>query len=262
MVNKSKRLPENLIFHIPDLQVPFHDKRALALVNLVIEDLKPSCIRQKGDMIDCYKESDYVKNPDIATSVEEECDVAYDIWKEWVDLSPGCELEWEEGNHEFRWERLRRRHGIKKRSLRTIPELLQKDADGNERPDLEIGWIPKERQPCMVGNWLSMHGSIVRKHSAYTAKAMADSKWTDIIVAHTHRIGTHAKTLENGRIVMAHECGCLCQYDAEYIEGHPNWQHAFAIHHMYPTHDDVKIYPIFKLGKKYYVTVHGKLYSK
>jgi hypothetical protein len=257
MAKRKKSLDtDSITVHYPDLQIPFHDPQALALVNRVVGEIKPFRIRQKGDMIDCYKKSRFEQDPDHAMEVEDECDLAYEVWNEWAGLSPGCELEWEEGNHEKRWERMRRRKGIKQRSIRTIPELVIQGKD-----DLDIKWIHEEMQPVMVGHYLSQHGSVVREHSAYTAKAHLLKAWHNIIIAHTHRIGTHAFTSQAGIHYFAHECGCLCNYDAEYIVGHPNWQQAFAIQYHYGTHDDFQVYPIHKLGKSYYVTVNGELYS-
>lgn len=256
MAKKQTPSIPSITFLYPDLHIPFEDKRAVALAHKVCAVIQPERIVQMGDLVDCYKESHFEKDPDYSLSVEKESDLAYWFWEECSTLSPGCELVWIEGNHEVRWERLRRAKGMSRRAVRTIPELMQFG-----REELGVKWIQKERQPCKVGRFLLQHGKIVRKYSAYTAKAMLDDKWTDIAIAHTHRAGSHYKTLEGARLVQAHETGCLCEYKAEYIDGHPNWQHAIAMIYHYKTHDEFKVYPFSIAKKRYYVTVNGELMS-
>jgi len=71
------------------------------------------------------------------------------------------------------------------------------------------------------------HGHVVRKHSAYTARAMAEEFGT-VTFGHTHRLGMHYKRDGRGSIV-ATENGCLCAMDPEYISGIANWQQGFTI---------------------------------
>ena len=76
--------------HIPDIHIPFQDDRAIALVNRVLKDVKPRRIRHKGDLIDCYKESSYLTDPDYAMSIEDETEIAYTHLEEWSDLAEEC----------------------------------------------------------------------------------------------------------------------------------------------------------------------------
>jgi len=71
---------------------------------------------------------------------------------------------------------------------------------------------------------LFKHGNIVRQHSGYTARAEMLKEGTSGSSGHTHRLGSHYKTLRGGKYVWV-EGGCLCDpKKAEYIEGTANWQ--------------------------------------
>ena len=76
--------------------------------------------------------------------------------------------------------------------------------------------------------FMVLHGTVVRKHSAYSAKAHFENLGKSSFNNHTHRLGSYYKTDEGGTHVAV-ECGCMCTLSPKYIDGIPNWQQGFAV---------------------------------
>lgn len=96
--------------------------------------------------------------------------------------------------------------------------------------ELDIEFVPMKGKtayyrygPIKVG-----HFDRVNKHSAYTAKLLMDDYSCDLLQGHTHRLGTHFRSIADEPMKMAGELGCLCQLDPEYVES-PNWHHGLTV---------------------------------
>ena len=82
----------------------------------------------------------------------------------------------------------------------------------------------------MIGRLLVTHGTIVRTHSAYTARGNMEKYGVSMLTGHTHRGGTHFKT-NHVTTHRSDEGFCMCDPDAavEYIKDVANWQQGFNI---------------------------------
>ena len=80
---------------------------------------------------------------------------------------------------------------------------------------------------------LVLHGDIVRKHAAYSARATMEKWASSVMHSHTHRQGSGAQRVPGipGRaegIQRFYEIGCLCSLEPSYASA-PNWTQGFAI---------------------------------
>lgn len=147
---------------------------------------------------------------------------------------------------------------------RKAPELAFLDALQLESvlkfQDLKI--LPASEGELVFGDQLVIrHGSVVRKGSAYTAKAELEKEFYSISVmtGHTHRGGVHYATTRTGT-VQAHECFCLCDLEPEYMQ-HPNWQQGIVLAEVRKDQLHIEPVPFFRSGGKIRANWRGKQYT-
>jgi predicted phosphodiesterase len=214
--------------NISDLHIPYHDPHAWALFLNIVEAVKPTKINYGGDILDFYQLSTFDKDPKaiedgrLQENLDQWYQMAHQVKKILIKVAPNCEEEYEPGNHEDRLRRYLMRnpelYGLRALELKTLMRL---DELGIKYSEDEIEVIP--------GLLIIKHGSIVRKESAMSAKGELERERYAIstITGHTHRLGTHyART--RLRVVKAHENGCLCLLNPEYVKN-PNWQQGLTM---------------------------------
>ena len=214
-----------------DIHFPYHDSKVLHGVMDFIESLKVDRIVINGDMLDCANISSFVKDPMSPSSLTKELRHG----RKFLEYCKGLakEVVYIGGNHEdrirrFIWKQAdtfapfgRTACGTAIDAL-SVPNLL-----GLE--ELGVPYVPFG-EGVNLGHLLVTHGSIIRKHSGYTARAAFESTGTSVLIGHTHRLGTHYITNRAGEHA-AYENGCLCSLKPGYMPGVPNWQQGFAIVH-------------------------------
>lgn len=92
------------VFYVPDVHAPYHDPKALALVDKVARDWRPRIVVQGGDLGDNYQVSAYGKGLDRVPLHEEitgtrEVRAVFDSWPSVKEKRMTL------GNHCDRWER-------------------------------------------------------------------------------------------------------------------------------------------------------------
>lgn len=211
--------------NLSDLHIPYHDPHAWQLALNIVAAVKPTGINLLGDMADFYRLSVYDKDPKRFEDggLQEELDQWYRMARELQRAAPeGCRYRYIIGNHEDRLRRYLNRnpelYGL--RALE-IPSLFRLAELGIEYCDGEIEIVP--------GYLVGKHGDVVRRDSAYSAKGELEKERYAIstITGHTHRLGTHYVRTRRG-VVKAHENGCLCLLDPEYVKL-PNWQQGITM---------------------------------
>lgn len=209
-----------------DLQIPFVSIPALDLVFQILQVVRPYGVVLNGDIVDCYSLSEFSKSPMTKTTLLQEMDQAAALMQRFCELGV-TERVWIGGNHE---DRVRRYVWNKAPELGELAEL---DFPALFRlPEYGFRWIP-------YGGWMYLgklivtHGSMVLKHSAYTARAHYDRFGSSVLIGHTHRMGQyHIRTALSDHVAV--ENGCLCRLDPEY-EAYPNWQQGFCFVHVSPS---------------------------
>ena len=213
-----------------DWQIPFHDKPAVELFMRFVENLRPHGLVWNGDIVDCYALSKFSKNPIGPASLDIEIRYA----RKFMDrLSKVTTVRWWlGGNHE---DRLRKHIW----NNPDVFNVLEKTPERYQFPSLfglqHYGFSWKNYgEAVWLGKLLVTHGSIVRKHSAESARSHYLKYGVPIMIGHTHRLGAYYHTDLSGPAV-ALENGCLCRLDPEY-DPNPDWQQGFSI----VTVDDTK----------------------
>jgi len=107
-----------------------------------------------------------------------------------------------------------------------------------------------------IGKLYMTHGSVIRKHAGYTARAEFEKNGCSGMSGHTHRDGKYTVRNRSGHFVW-YENYCLCGLDPEYVEGIANWTQGISCVHLFK--DSVRVEQIPFINGKY--IYGGKMYS-
>ena len=198
------------ILVLPDLHAPYHDARALDLIEKVVRKERPSHLVIIGDWADCHAVSAHQKTPERRLYWQEEIETAAAALcrvRPWGDELAVCE-----GNHETRLSRYLMEHA---------PELSSTHASIREL----LGVTAKEWHPYRT------HFSIAGMsfthdlgHSGPNSlKQTMDAFGACITFGHTHRLGVHYDGNVDGSHRVAMNVGWLGD------ESHVNYMHAAKI---------------------------------
>ena len=185
-----------------------------------------------GDILDFYDVSSFDKDPARINSLQKEIDMAQKFFKKLRGLVPKARIVFIAGNHDGdRLERYLKKHPeLYSLNALQIPNLL----------NLDNYVIEYYRNEFRLGQLKIIHGDIIRKFSAYTAKAELEKHDTSGISGHSHRLSCYYyRTPE--RYLAWYESGCLCRLDPEYIKS-PNWCQGFL--YGYINKDSFAVTPI------------------
>lgn len=225
----SQKISTGVIF--TDTHRPFHDEAALAVVHGIIKDVRPNLIVHGGDANDCYTISRYSTDPARLQTLQDDLDSTRQMFYGISEIAPDAEKVFLGGNHE---DRLRKLIWDLKGAARELGKLrvFQKAMTWPVLLDLEsIGWdyVDYMHQPLVgkIPRLLLKHGEVVRKWSAWTAKAEWEKNARSGVSGHTHRMGTFYHRDLNGSHVWQ-EAGCTCSLTPEYVR-QPDWQHGCLV---------------------------------
>ena len=210
---------------INDIHFPFEDEKLLAKVTSFIVEIRPDRIFLNGDIMDCAEISSYDKSPITTPKLMDEINIT----RAWLDNlrtnNPSADIYYIFGNHEARFQRFLIHNA---RQLVGMPGLsLEEQLRLN---DLNIKIVNSDLRESFLeaGNGLLIgHFDLVRKNSAYTARALVERFGNSLIQGHVHRVGLYAHTV-HGRTLYGYENGCLCDTSPPYLV-HPDWQQGFSV---------------------------------
>lgn len=219
---------------IPDLQIPYHDKKTIKAVNSFIKTQFFDELLYIGDFLDLDCISHFNRKAPknlLNKSLEKDFEEGRQFLDEQINLvrynNPECKVTLLEGNHEHRVERW----------VTEFPQF-------SEFMDIERNLQLKDKKVKYVKSWsegkLYKIGNAYFTHGLYYgdnhAKKMVDRYGVNIYYGHTHDVMSYAKVLHGkDKTIEGHSLGCLCRYDQSYIKGKPtNWQQAFAVGYFYP----------------------------
>ena len=96
-------------------------------------------------------------------------------------------------------------------------------------------WCPIRLQDhvLIADELLVLHGDLVRKHAAYSARGHAEKWHSSVMHSHTHRMGSSLERIPAvgqrvEQVRRAYEIGCMCDLNPSYVSA-PNWTNGFAI---------------------------------
>lgn len=218
-----------------DFHFPFQDLRLIALFLGFVAREEPGQIILPGDILDCYKISRFDKDPNRKLDLQGEIDECYNFL---VDLreaaGPDCDIVYLEGNHEQRLRKYLWSKAPELASLNclTVDGLLELDS-------LDI----KYQESIDIGKFHIYHGSLVRQEAGYTAKAEFIKNGCSGMTGHTHRDAKYTRRNRGGHHVW-YENFCMCDLDAEYIDGIANWTQGWSVMTTVGTRQYVEQIPV------------------
>lgn len=237
---------------LPDIHTPYHDRRCLKAVDALIADLKPGWIHYLGDQCDLKMVRDILDGKgcdpqDDNIEIKENYDCFRAILDRHHELSPRSKMQFFEGNHEERIQRLFEKYPAFRESNLDIEQYFQFE----KRKILFVPYA-KDNHPGIVriGKLHLMHGQYYSKYHA--EKTVAAYK-RNIMYCHSHDMQSHPdiSPLDVHDVHIAQSIGCLCNRNPFYRINRPNrWVHGFAVVYVLPNgnfHD----YPIRIVSGKF-----------
>lgn len=211
---------------LSDLQLPYHDRKALgAVCNLLADRASDiSELHQIGDFFDFLAISRFSAGTpqEDGRGLQREIDVAEDVMGDLNKAAPAVPKTRIRGNHD---DRLDKYLSTKARGLRGLKSL---DYDTLTLASA-YGWETKAEPYPLAPGTVAVHGLAVRKFSGHTAHAHLERLPGNVVHGHTHRAGLVYRTLGNtSRWAM--EVGCLMdRRKATYLQcGAADWQLAIG----------------------------------
>ena len=213
------------ILVVPDLQVPYHDVRAVSNLAKFVAKQKFDQIISIGDEIDLPQISRWTENTPgwYEQTLAADRDMAVDVL---FDLQVTDMIR---SNHTDRLYNV-----IMKKipAFLSLPELRFERFMKLDELGIKFHKKPLEFAP----NWIAIHGDegSVKPTPGLTALEASKRHGKNVVCGHTHRAGSSAFTEASGgvlgRILRGYEVGNLMDFkQATYTRGSANWQQAFLV---------------------------------
>jgi len=232
-----------------DEHYPFQDDNARHVALQIVRDFDPDLLICGSDGVDFYSISSFDKDPKRSFNIQHEINCWQAGMREWISAAPNARKFYIPGNHEDRLRRYLWRHPeMSGLTVLSLHRLLELDFMGIEYEEAIIGENYGQSE-VEVGPLVVKHGTVVRKHSAYTARGEMEKEFYSVPVlftGHTHRGGTHMATTRSG-IVRAYECFCLCDTNPAYVNK-SNWQQGLVLATIYGTLVQVEAIPFIEVN--------------
>lgn len=258
-MKKNSSDPYSVIV-LPDLQIPYQDKKALGAVESYMRSHKFDEWIQLGDLLDLDAISRFTK--DAPRKVEgkrikkdfEDANEFLDRHQELIRLNnPKAKFTLLAGNHEVRCEKFCDRFPM-------LEGLV----------DLENGLRLKERGikliRCYPNGEAYRIGTAMFTHGIYTGlnsarKHVENFGRYNIFHGHDHGLSLFSKAQwGDNSTIMGQSMGCLCDMNLDYVGKNPkNWVHSFGIFFFFPDGNFTHYTPRIIRGKFY--GPDGKLYK-
>ncbi len=247
---------------LPDLQLPFEDKRTLKAVEAYIKDVQLSDNPfvgwlQLGDFLDFDEISRW--NVGYEASIKGTVKASYDAGNAFLDRHQAlmalsgkpCEMVLLEGNHDWRAKDLGRKEPKLAGLLDYSANLRLKDRG------IKFVQCWDKHEIFLKGKAKFIHGNWISKYHAFKH---VDS-YGNLFYGHTHDVMEMPK-MNYGKdtTYVGKSLGCLCRYDMPYMQTKPsNWQQAFSEFYFFPDGFFQEI--TTKIYKHRFVGQNGKVYK-
>lgn len=209
-------------FILGDCHHPYMDKAAFRAFRQALRSADSPGVIILGDFLDCTPFSKYPKSLAERSSWKKEiaeANACLDVLCDEADP-----VHFVHGNHEDRLTSYITKNAPElEGGVPSVGDVLRFEDRGIEDHGRYFE-LPKH-------NLILTHGTLVRKHSAFSAKAMQEKTGGSIIMGHTHRLGSFFYTDWSGTY-RAYENGCMCRMDLPWLKDKPNWQQGFSVVHL------------------------------
>jgi hypothetical protein len=208
---------------LSDLQLPYHDKRAVAAVCNLLADRAASIVEvhQVGDFYDFTGISRWVDGTVGESGLQKELDASRSVQAD-IHSAYGGSKTRILGNHD---DRLRKYIAAKAKGFAGLRAL---DFDALTEAS-KYGWATVPEPYRVAPGVDSVHGLAVRSKAGYTAHAHLERMDTNVVHGHTHRAALVFRTM-GSTTRWAMETGCLMdRKNATYANaGFVDWQLAIG----------------------------------
>ena len=230
---------------ISDMQVPYHDKRAVKNIAMFIKDFKPTTVATVGDEMDMQTISKWSRG----TILEYESSIGRDRDETCRILEELKVTHMARSNHT---DRLFNYISLKAPGLLGYPELTIEKFFRMK----ELGITYHEEPYEIAPDWLLMHGDEGSQNSTAGITALNLAKRTNksVVCGHTHRQAVvpfnQSHSADSTRTIYGFETGNLMDWNkAKYIKGGLfNWQKGFGLLYVDGTTVTPMAIPIQKDG--------------
>ncbi len=218
---------------------PMHDRQAWDIGLQMAHILRPDRIILMGDMLDLAELTDrFIKMPEFYFTTQAALKELHWWLAQLADT--GAQIDYIEGNHEFRLRRAVINNIIAAYSLRPAnqpeaPEVLSvENLLGLEDLGVRYHKPYPEAHLWLNDNLRVSHGEVARKGSGDTVKEMLREARNSEITAHSHRLELMAKTVhprKGPRVYLAYNVGTLARLDIGAVPAagsRQNWHQGFA----------------------------------
>ena len=236
-------------FIISDVHYPFHDQASVNIMLKMQQHFRPKNIIIDGDFFDCATLSRFSREPQEPGAFKNQIEGGCEIIRKMQKYSS---ITMVQGNHEARLDKYINDKAPELHNLLSIKGLVNNELDTNVE---YIQTIPSESMLALRNDLLVGHFNVARKYTGYTVKALVERFQTNIVQAHTHRLGEYSIRTW-GRTLHGWESGCLCDLSPEYVF-HPNWQNGFLVYSQLGDYWNIEIVHIDD-GKTMF---RGKVYK-
>lgn len=224
---KIESLPSGLkrVGFISDLQVPFHDPKAIDICFNYLLTQGIDSLYINGDLVDWYGISDYEKDPrlrDFEKEYEDILEMLAYIKQTFKHIPIYYNLD---ANHEFRYERYMRKKAPELLGLKLfeLEDLLMLDSIG-------IHYF-KNIDHIKIGKLPAIHGDTTFRRGSGVSPARTLWLRTKIscIASHVHRTSEYTDKNFHGEMTTCWTTGCLQHMNVEYAKHVDQYNHGFAI---------------------------------
>jgi predicted phosphodiesterase len=245
---------------VTDEHYPFQDEHARSVALQIVRDYKPDVRIAGSDGLDFYAISSFDKDPARlkANGLQDEINAWQKGQLEWQSAAPEAKAFYLRSNHDDRLMSYLCKHPeLADLDVLKLPNLLELKKFG-------IIWEYNKDETAntelVFTRLVIRHGSLVRKHSAMTAKAEVEREFhaTSLITGHTHRGGSYYVTTRAG-LIQAHEAFCLCSLNPPYMQN-PNWQQGLVLAEVTPNYLTVEAIPFQRSNGKVFAIWRDKFY--
>ena len=209
-------------FIISDVHYPFHNESAIKVMLNMVQHFRPKNVIIDGDFFDCDTISRFNREPQEPGAFKKQIEGGCEIIRKIQRYSSVTIVQ---GNHEARLDKYINEKAPELHNIISIEGLI------NNELDIDIKYvktIPSESMMTLRDDLLVGHWNAARKYTCYTAKALVERFQTNIVQAHTHRLGEYSIRTW-GKTLYGWESGCLCDLSPEYVF-HPNWQNGLLVY--------------------------------
>lgn len=241
---------------IPDLHVPYEDKKAVNLMYKVAKDLpKLKEVVMLGDVLDYYSVSSHLKSPEIGSILRNEVELGRSFLDRLREKFPKQTIKFIEGNHEFRLQRYIKANAPDLNGLLTTQDLLGLDR-------LDIDWIPYG--PHQLTHILDIP-DLCARHEPYSMSAnfmrqTAMKIHKSLMFGHTHQSAYRSTRNAMGKRVKVYSCGHMVDERHpcfDYYRSAKPWEKGFAV--VYKTKNEWFVDQL-NISDEYEVIYRGKSY--